>query len=540
MKNIKVRCIAFTDDCFKETTSIKLVFSTLLAHLKGSDINLVFVQNTKNCPISENFLDVFLSKNIKCKIIFCKNDRETWHIIDPLEESIIIKQNLSVEEVIEFVQVKYLISTTNTITVGATQNQFILKSRSLLHFHVGKKAHLLNKVRGLIPLTGQYEVGLLNVTSYFSQRGFKDKAVNYYDLIDFIHRTRKFYSSDTAAYEIMQKHKMAAQCLREKFPDEIVAIFGTGFPFYLLDKGEVLASPRTPNSILEYFNTQALYFSKKVLDEKLFEKDKTNKFTLSELEKINLVPGRNKFDIDKYEKMGHLPPVLEEIEQRSLEEYYSNNCFDISDDVWPCYYCSTLQNNDLFPEQIEIKDTNITCLSCKQTSFMLRNIMGCSADLDMIIVVNKDKHETAKRIKHYIIKESPYHVYDTKFYETFKENDGPIDLFVTQASDLLPSFEKLLLDNWVSTSFKSIALWSPSIEHKFQLGIDFALAFEPIFIQNTEFQQDFSIIRKHFVKKHGIKKILSDLSNASFYTEQLLSNNDLVKILISKLKKWKY
>lgn len=537
MKDIEVQCIVFTDDCFKEPRSTISILSSLLTILEGKAIIIVFIQDTENF-ISEIFLNSFDFKNKNCQVVYCKNHNKVWHVRKSSEKSLLIEEDLPIEEVVEFVQIRYSISSASTITVGATQNRFVLKTRSVLHFHVGEKTQLSSKVRGLIPLTEQYEVGLLNIATYFSHIGFKDEAINYHDLLDFVYSSKEFFSSKRAASEIMQKHRVVTQCLKEKFQDDIIAIFGTGFPFYLSETGKILDSVRTPNSILEYFKIQASYFTRKILKDEFYEKNKNRIFTIHELEKIQIFPGRNKFDIYKYEMMGYSPPELEEAEQRSLKDYYSNNCFDLLSDIWPCYYCSTLQNNDLFPNQREIKNTNVTCLSCRQTSFMLRNIMGCSADLDMVVVVNKDKYEAAEKIKKYIYKESPFHFYDTSYHKIFKNNDGPLDLFITQKSDIIRSFENLLLNDWVNSTFDSVALWPPNIPYNFHLGLDFALAFEPIYLNDIQLQHSFSHIRKQFVKKHGIENIVNKLSKSSFYTEQLLSNEDVVEILTNKLKKW--
>lgn len=537
MKNIRIGCIAFTDDCFKHLDSVEMTLREIFGSLDKNILILIFSSNN-NSLVSGSITNLIASNAFKNRIVYCKRSLdETWLISTSFGSIIPLERKLPIEELLKLIQIDHSILKANTITVGATQDQFALKSNSLLHFHVGAKSYLSKKVRGMIPLTEQYETGLQNIVYYFSSVGFKDQAIDYHDLISFIENSRNFYSSQ-AANKIIQKHRLVTECLANAFSDEIVAIFGSGFPFYLLDAEGCLSSRETPKSILDYFNVQLDYFKRKIISETSFEDDKKRKFTVHELEMINLFPKRNKFDIDNYEKMGYSSPLLEDLGYKELEEYYLSNCFDISDDLWPCYYCSTLQNNDLFPNQIKVKDTNITCLTCQQTSFMLRNIMGCSADLDITVVVKKNKHEVAERIKNFIINKSPYHVYDTKFIETFRENDGPLDLFVTQMSDFLPALSNLLSNNWLSTSFDSIALWSPTIEHNFQLGIDFPLAFEPVFINNVELQEKLFLMRKQFVLKHGIEKILDQLKYASFYTQQLLSNIELIEILERKFQKW--
>lgn len=537
MKDIDVQCIVFTDECFSEKNSITIVFNSVLELIEGHSINIVFIQFSEN-SIIDLFTNFISFKDKSYQFIHCKRNNKDWLIKTSHEKSFLIDKDLPIEKLVDFIQTKYAILSAKTISVGTTKNHFILKSVSVLHFFVGDKTQLTNKVRGLIPLTDQYEVGLLNIISYFSRIGFKDELIKYHDLIDFVNNSREFFFSKLAASEVLQKHKRFTQCLKEKFPKEIIAIFGTGFPFYLAEAGEISQSASTPNSILDYFNIQSSYFSKKILSDDFFEKNNAENFTLLELDKIQIFTGRNKFDKYKYEMMGYPAPILKKTKQRTLAEYHSDNCFDVSTDIWPCYYCSTLQNNYLFPNQLEIKNTNISCLSCMQTSFMLRNIMGCSVDIDMVVVVNGNKLKVSEKINKYIYEESQFHFYDTNFHKVFKNNDGPLDLFITEKTDLICSLESLLLEEWVDTTFDSIALWSPNIPYNFHVGLDFAIAFEPVYLNDLQIQNKLYHIRKQFVNIHGIEKIFSILNKSSFYTEQLLSNENLLEILSSKLRKW--
>ncbi|NBD17284.1 MAG: hypothetical protein GVY04_14440 [Cyanobacteria bacterium] len=537
MKDIKVQCIVFTNECLRYAESEISVLDSLLKILKDKDIVLVFIQDLKD-DLASDLFDYFSFQDKTCQVVYCRHYGGVWDILQNSQKTH-TNQDLSLEEIVRLVQMKCSISIENTITIGASKQSLLLKNRSILHFYVGDKNHLLHKVRGLIPLTEQYQLGLFNIISYFSDRQFVDEAIDYHDIMKFIDKSHRFYASERAVHELFQKHSLVVKCLREKFQDKIVAIFGTGFPFYLLDGLEdSLNDKRTPNSILNYFKIQSAYFNKKIIDEKSYTEKKSQIFNMEDLDKINIFPLLNKFDAYKYEKLGYPVPLLEKTQGMSLEDYYLNNCFDISSEIWTCYYCSTLQNPDFLPHQLVTRNTNISCLSCKQTSFKLRNIMGHSADLDMVIIAKTNKHELADNIQNYITDESSYHLYDTKFYETFKENDGPIDLFVTDVSDLTSALKRLLLNDWEQVTFDSIALWSPNLQHDFQLGIDFALAFEPVFLNDIQLEEAFYITRQQFILKHGIEKIIRKLSDASFYTEQLLSNDDLVETLTNKLRKW--
>lgn len=537
MIKIKVASIVFTDSCIKNMDSVNSLITTFLQLLKNGNFKLIYIQEDES-ELSNSFNKDFKIVSESKQVITCKKNRDNWQISNLYEIPFFLEKQTPIEVIVSFVQKKFAITPCNTITIGINQEHFALKSRSILHFHVGEQAQFKVKVSGVIPITGQYEKGVENIITYFINNKLIDNAFNYSDLIEFVNRSKVFFSSELAAKEIMQKHNALANGLKERFQDDIIAIFGTGYPFYLSETDTKINFLKTPQSILDYFDIQASYFSKKAINENFFINNMSKKFTLHELEKCQIHPKRNNFDIYKYESLGYSPPEFKEENIRSLEEYYSSNCFDIMSDIWPCYFCASIQNSDIYPNQLVQKDTNISCLQCSQTSFMLRNIMGCSSDIDIIVVVNKDKFMVAEKIKQYIYNIAPFHFYDTNFHAILNENDGPVDLFVTEESDILHSFDSLLLDNWENSYFDSIALWPPSRAHRFKIGLDFVLAFDPVYFSNPSFIQSFLLTRQKFALRNRLDEVLNKLTKASFYTEQLLSNEEIVEVISKKYKIW--
>lgn len=224
----------------------------------------------------------------------------------------------------------------------------------------------------------------------------------------------------------------------------------------------------------------------------------------------------------------------------SLIDFYENNDFEIEGDIWPCFYCSTLQFQDLYKNQKIYKDTNKTCLECKQTSFMLRNIMSCCTDIDLIVVVKSNKKVIANKIKDFIMKSDEYYIYDLDYKRTvLNENDGPIDIFVTEEKDFLLSFQSLLKKDWTKASFNSIALWSLTlINHKFNIGEDFPLAFEPRFIKEPRLLRSFFELRKAFATKHNHMSVTDKLKNYTQPRKQMLENIEIEKKIHYRLKNW--
>ena len=141
---------------------------SLLKILKGKGIILVFIQDLKD-DLASDLFDYFSFRDKTCQVVYCRHYNGVWDIFQN-SQKIPASQDFSFEEIVRLIQMKYSISTKNTITIGASKQSLLLRNKSILHFYVGDKNNLLHKVRGLIPLTDQYELGLSNII-----RQFKDE-----------------------------------------------------------------------------------------------------------------------------------------------------------------------------------------------------------------------------------------------------------------------------------------------------------------------------------------------------------------------------
>ena len=435
---------------------------------------------------------------------------------------------------------KYKLTDKRLIIMGSSQQHLATKKWAFLYFHVGEA--LPKKFGNLIPLNAQYESGIMNVLDYFSRKGFVDEAFEYGDILGFIKNSVNFYQKLDAPTFILQRHDDVCKKLLEKFPGVIAGFFATGFPFYLFNDGQLLQQAQTPQSILDYLSVQLDYFKRKLISAEDFVENAAKEFSQEEIShSFGLIVDRNEFDKDEYIKEGIAVPVFD-AKYHTLHDFYEYACFDIRSDYWPCYYCATLQFKDYFPTQRITKITGEMCLYCNQTSVMLRNIMGCATDMDIIVIVHDQKRHYAELIKEFIIKESGYYLYDMDFNRTFRnEGDGPIDLFVTTQAELLDAFQSLLGENWLHASFSAVALWSQTIlDLTFILGDDFPLAFEPRFVQDAHLLQEFRKIRKTFASKHDHNTVIEQLRTHSLARRQMLSNPSIVENMRTQLLKWEH
>lgn len=530
MKTIKINCVVFMYSCVRNGGTFPQFLIDSIGQFLGKENTHLVILNDVFGVTSENITEA-LNLAGRNNITICE--------VRENKEKVGCHRELSFESLLYNSFNSKQISPQSTITIGCIGMHLNLKRHSLLHFHVGNHNCLDRQMRGLIPLTGQYEAGVSNILKYFTNNDLVDEAIDYSDLIRFVANSKAFFRGDDAGRLLLQKHVGASFDLAKRFPEQIVAIFGVGFPFYLIESDLTLSTVSTPESILRYFDIQYEYFQRKVLNEELFKEHSNELFSVEEMaDKFSIEVKRNEFDQYKYQMMGHPVPVFASIES-DLQGYFENACFSIISDIWPCYYCSTLQLGNKYPHQIEVKYTNTTCLPCKQTSLMLRNVMSCTPDIDMVVVVSGDKETLAENIEEYILHESPYYMYDTDFHRTILGNEGPVDLFVTDVAEIANVLQRVIHNKWFDVTFNSIALWSPRTPYLAQFGLSFPLAFEPVFVKDEMLSRKFVQARRIFAWRYSIQDVLKELSHVSFYTKQLVSNSSVVSILEDRLLRWR-
>jgi len=428
-----------------------------------------------------------------------------------------------------------------TLVIGASESDLALAKHCVIYLHVGEESVLRTKVRRVVPLWGQYFSGVSHAISYLGSKGFRDNTIDHRDMVAFIDRTIAFYESDLAASKVMARHAAFCAELELQFPDEICGIFGAGFPFYCAGPLTPGSHVTTPPSILRYLREQRSYFDSKLIEPDQFEVHRDASYTVgSAREELGLRLDRNRFDVYEYECRGQGPPQAPD-DPAELERFYDATCFDIGQDMWPCDYCVTLQAPDIFPDQRTAKDTNVTCLRCRQTSFMLRNIATCCVDLDAIVVVRGDDMSAAHRIKDFVINESSCHLYDLDLRRTvFNDNDGPVDLFVTTASEMISTLADMASPDWVRASFRSVALWSLTLpEHLFNLGENFAVSFEPQTELDPDLHAALVAARHTFACSKPAEEVIRTLGNHSLAFAQLLSNAEVKSAITSRLESWR-
>jgi hypothetical protein len=536
MKEVTVNCLGFLYTCIRGAAPSPFLIRAVSEFLAGEK-RLVIFNDAPSIRVETIVNDLQLSG--KQNVLVCSIVTGEWQLYDAGSNSLpLTPRPASLGDALGAIQRSLGLSAESTVTVGASAAHLPLKEYATLHFHVGSIESLTGRVRGLIPLTDQYEFGLTNVLGHFSQN-HSDLAIQCEDLTRFVASSEEFFRRKDAGSILAEKHFTASQELANTFPDDIVAIFGTGFPFYLSADSPRGIEAETPASILKYFDVQFRYFGKKLIDEKTYNEHSRKVLSVEEMAVVYGIDVlRNDFDKYLYEQKDYSAPA-DVAGEMAVSEYYAETCFDVASDVWPCSYCVPLQSEHRHPHQATLKYTNFTCLPCKQTSLKLRNVMACTPDIDVVVVVRKDKSVLAEKINRYILNRSSFYLYDNDFYRTLVENDGPVDLFVTEADDLNRGLAELVREDWETVIFDAIALWSPSVKVDAQLGLSFPLAFEPVVMKDDELLRNLLQARREFAGRFSAGEVAARIRQASFYGVQLMSNASVVNVIEKRLQRWR-
>lgn len=427
-----------------------------------------------------------------------------------------------------------------TVVIGASDEDLVMAEDCALYLHVGEEKTIARSVRALVPLWGQYATGVANTVEHLLGRGFHEVLIEHEDVVDFVARSIEFYESKEAVASALRRHRATTAALHHAFRGRVRGIFATGFPFYVdeVELGRVTA--RTPESILRYLREQKQYFASKLVDGATYEARLFEEFDLDRArDELGLRLGRNTYDVYEYTSAGR--PAPEEPHRGTLRQLAASTAFDVRQDPWPCQLCVGLQAPDLYPAQRVEKDTNQTCLRCRQTSLMLRNVSGCSVDLDMIVVVSGDVRRAAEDIKRHVQHATDAHLCDLDLPRTIaKYDDGPLDLFVADEGDVIDALRRMGDPGWLSVGFPTSALWSLTLHgHDFNLGEDFPVAFEPQTPLSPALRRALDDARRSFALRHAADDVIAALRAHSSARQQLLSNPEIVRSLRSRLERWR-
>lgn len=426
-----------------------------------------------------------------------------------------------------------------TISVGAEREDSWLAQLSALYFHVGPKSELPLKSRTVIPLSGQGPTGLRNVLTWIRRiRLDGTHLVQYNDIVHFAAASKELFRSPSQPSAAVSRAIEVAERLCSAFV-EIKGVFGAGYPFYCMDlmSNGFHRYSSVPQSVLSYIDSQAEYFRSKIVSPHV---SKDRSLRREDLAALGLSPDRNQFDQYEFLRERVVPPPAGPA-RGTIAEYVEANELDYGEAVWPCQLCAHLHDEAQYPDQPFVKDFERSCLDCRLTTLIPRNVGGVSMDTDLIVVTDlphEQRSEFARRIAAWIDAEPDLYRYDTDYYRMFIDMVGPADVFVSTTRDMEQAcWEIGTSEEWKDVLLPATALWLPITERNLALGTNFLLGFELIAFREEGSFTWLEDARCGYAK-HDTHDILNTLSRASFYHRQLLSNESVRRIAEARMQRW--
>ena len=398
-------------------------------------------------------------------------------------------------------------------------------------FFVGPNEMLTHKYRNTVPLVDQGLQGIENIINY-AKRIICERVLTYKDIIELPNKALDFYERQDTPSVMRDRALSASIELSETFPN-IQAIFGGGYPFYLVKNDDLKQLGPPLDSIFKYLIEQKRYFRQKAVSKTQFSEAMDKKLSTELLDQLNLFFGYNRFDEFSEALQGGMKNYF-------LGSYYKDNGFDLIEDIWPCPYCTHFNDPVFFPDLTVKRGFNEECTPCKQTALKLRNIMGCIADVDLVIVVKDNLESNAHEIENFMRHHPEHFVYDTRPKDTVLNYKIPLDAFVITEHELETAFNKLSSGHpEEDIQLEALALWLPIKPHRLDLGTNFALSFELLSSRDSKWHNLLQTVRHKYASIKDPKELVQRLQNGSLYHQQLLEVSWISKNLVEKLDRWK-
>jgi hypothetical protein len=402
-----------------------------------------------------------------------------------------------------------------------------------LQVYLGSEPSLQKKYANTVPLTGHGATGLANVVKKLIDHADK-RPLRYADLALMPQKALEFFQRPAAA-KVLYEHALSASAKLMRRFQSIRCVFGLGFPYYLARDDKIDNFALTPPSIINYLRSQGRYFSEKIISNSTYLKHEQEWFNRHELRRLGVRPGRSVFDKEWFRLHGTEP--VESPQEATLSTYYAENCFDLSNAIWPCQYCTYL-NNEMLLGKLEVqRGFNEECLGCNQTSLTERNVMACVADLDLLVVTEEDPEGMASAISGYIQDDPALYLHDCNANRAVIDYEPPVDAFVVSEDAVRRFFYEVAQNPERDNRVAAIATWLPNKAVTLRLGFHFALGFQ-LLRGDADYTRLLEKARKQYASKVSVDLIVQLLRRDSLYHRQLLRNASVVRLMHDRVKRW--
>jgi hypothetical protein len=428
------------------------------------------------------------------------------------------------------------------VGVGFRAEDLALRESVAVYLHVGRQADIFDSRGVTVPLTEQGAAGVRNALRWAQATQTTPQPwAKHAEVAAHAHHSAAQYRDPAHVHKAERVCREATDELLATFP-EVVAVLGTGFPFYCMTDAADPDRDPVPPSIQAYTREQEKLFAGKILPAAVLAYGSERIWTAEELAGHGVDVGQRRANAYEYLRHGAAPPAAPET--GVLVEFERSGACVRGDRPWPCHLCTTLHDRRRYPEQSWERDFMQSCVRCGQTPNLPRAVGVLSSDIDLVALTapGVDRRRLAERISDWIDTHPRYFRHDTRWTQQLNGAHGPLDVFVTDTQDFLRAAALMAGPNdWMAVTVRSTVTWLPVTDIDYEVGKYLPLCMELLAerTSGSSFSASLRAARANFADRVTAKQVLDSYRRDSSYLQQLAGNPQVAALLAARNTRWR-
>ncbi|MGC4750161.1 hypothetical protein ACLQ28_31520 [Micromonospora sp. DT201] len=428
------------------------------------------------------------------------------------------------------------------VGVGVVVDDVALRESVAVYLHVGRQTDLFDCRGVAVPLNDQGAAGVRNALRWAqTTQAAPQPWATHADVAAHAGHAAAQYRDPAHVRKAERVCSEATDELLNAFP-ELVAVLGTGFPFYCMTDTTHPDRDPVPPSIRVYTQEQERLFAGKLLPLTVLVDRPGRIWTKEELAGHGVNIGQESANAYEYLRHGAAPPTAPEA--GALVEFERANVCVRGDRPWPCHVCTTLHDRRRYPEQSWERDFMKSCVRCRQTPYLPRAVGVLSSDIDLVALTapGVDRHGLAERVSEWIDGHPRFFRHDTRWTQQLNGAHGPLDVFVTGMQDFLRAAAWMAdRDRWMEVTVPSTVTWLPVTDIDYEVGKYLPLCMELLADRTPGggFSAELRTAKARFAARVTAEQVLSSYRRDSSYLRQLAGNPQVAALLAVRNAGWR-
>lgn len=431
-----------------------------------------------------------------------------------------------------------------SVGVGFSADDVALRESVSVYVHVGSQADLFDSRGVVVPLDEQGAAGVRNALRWAQATHTASQPwAAHADVVVHARHSAAQYRDRAHVRKAERVCRDASDELLAAFP-ELVAVLGTGFPFYCMTDATDPDPDRdpVPPSIQVYTHEQEKLFAGKVLPPAVLAEGPDRIWSAGELSGHGVDIGQGPANAYEYLRHGATPPTAPA--SGALVEFERANACVRGERPWPCHLCTTLHDRHRYPEQSWERDFMQTCVRCRQTPYLPRAVGVLGSDIDLVALTTPevDRRQLAERVANWIDAHPRFFRHDTRWTQQLGGPHGPLDVFVTNMKDFLRGATMMAgPEHWMAVTVRSTVTWLPVTDIDYEVGKYLPLCMELLADRTpgSGFTAELRAARSRFANRVTAQQVLDGYRHDSSYLQQLAGNPQVAELLAARNARWR-